>query len=164
MIVGYKKNPTWKIRLSVKRNHLFWIKMKIRYKKIIHSTDVAPSILKERILRELDKPGYRILNQTQSRVEFKLNLLVPGSRLEVFKRVSGGEFDIISENKTIVFYFYYSPVSEFFLIVFATYIGITQDYNAFLFFMVFITVVFCISLIVMKSVASDMMENILNQD
>ena len=136
--------------------------MKIRFKKIIHSTDVAKSILIERILKELNKPGYRIINQTQSRVEFKLNLLVPGSRLEVFRRVSGGEFEIISENKTIAFSFYYSPLSEILLTVFAVYMGITVDYNAFIFFMVFIAIALCISLIVMKSVANDMMENILN--
>jgi len=78
--------------------------MKIRYKKIIRSTNVAPSTLIKNINAELvDNPGYRIVNETQNCIEFKYNMWEFGLRIRAFRNVDGGAFDIISESKTIVF-------------------------------------------------------------
>ena len=81
-----------------------------------------------------------------------------------FKRIDGGEFHIDSESKTVVFSYYLSPMFEIFMTAFAIYCGITQEYQSFVFFMVFIVIMFIVRIIVVKSEATDMMENILYQD
>jgi len=84
--------------------------MKIRYKKIIRSTNVAPSTLIKNINAELvDNPGYRIVNETQNCIEFKYNMWEFGLRIRAFRNVDGGAFDIISESKTIVFSHHLAP-------------------------------------------------------
>ena len=135
--------------------------MKIRYKKIIGSTNVDSSALIKNIIAELDKPGYIIKDRTQSRVEFRYNIWGFGSRTEVFSNVDGGVFDIDSESKTIVFSYYLSPLFEILASCIAAFFGFTQDYHIF-YFIIFIAIMFVIRLISVKIVANRMMENVLN--
>lgn len=138
--------------------------MKIRYKKIIRSANVASSTLIKNILAELDKPGYRITNQTQSSVEFKYNIWGFGSRTEVFKNVDGGAFEIITETKTqIVFSYYVSPIFEILASSIVAIFGIIQDYHIFV-FIIFIAVMFVIRIISVRIAATRMMENIINPE
>ena len=137
--------------------------MKIRYKKTISSANADSHTLINNIIAELDKPGYRIISQTQSCVEFKYKIWRVGSRGEVFNRVDGGTFDIISEGKTIVFSFYLSPIFEILAISIAAIFGIIQDYHIFI-FIIFIAVMFVIRIIAVKNEANRMMGNILNNE
>jgi hypothetical protein len=137
--------------------------MKIRYKKTIRSTNAGSHILINNIIAELDKPGYRIISQTQSCLEFKYKIWRVGSRGEVFNRVDGGVFDIDPESKTIVFSFYLSPILEILAISIAAIFGIIQDYHIFI-FVIFIALMFVIRIIAVKIVANRMMENILNNE
>ena len=138
--------------------------MKIRYKKIIRSTNVAPSTLIKNINAELvDNPGYRIVNETQNCIEFKYNMWEFGLRIRAFRNVDGGAFDIISESKTIVFSYYLSPLFEILATCVAAFFGFTQDYHIY-FFIVFIAVMFVIRVISVKIAANRMMENILNNE
>ena len=137
--------------------------MRIRYKKIIRSTNVGPSTLIKNIKAELDKPGYKIIIQTQSCVEFAYNTWRVGSRAEVISTVDGRTFDLAPEGKTIVFTFYISPVFEILATSIAAIFGIFQDYHIFI-FVIFIAVMFIIRIIAVKNVANRMIENILNND
>jgi hypothetical protein len=137
--------------------------MKIRYRKIVRSTNIDSNALIKRIVLELSKPGYKITNQIQSSLEFKYNIWRVGSRTEVFRNVDGGRFDVISESKSIVFSFYLSPIFEILAISITAFLGITQDYHIF-FFVVFITLMFFIRLISVKIAANRMIENIVDPE
>ena len=137
--------------------------MRIRYKKITRSTNTDSHTLINNIIAELDKPGYKIISQTQSCVEFAYNTWRVGSRAEVFSTIDGGTFDFASEGKTIVFTFYISPVFEILTASIAATFGVFQDYHIFI-FVIFIAVMFVIRIIAVKNVANRMMENILNNE
>ncbi|NBW35356.1 MAG: hypothetical protein EBR30_10130 [Cytophagia bacterium] len=138
--------------------------MRIKFKTIIRSTDKEPSILIEKILMELDKPGYQIFAQTPRMVIFTYNIWRFASRSEVFKRIDGGVFNIGSEKKIITFDFYVSPILEIILTLIAVFFGITEDYHIFLFFAVFIAIMFVIRLISMRNTAIQMMDDITGND
>lgn len=137
--------------------------MRIRYKKIRRSTNVDSKTLITNIIAELGNPGYRIVTQTQSCVQFEYSTWGIGSRTEVFSTVDGGTFDFSSEGKTIVFTFYISPIFEILATSIAAIFGIFQDYYIFI-FAIFIALMFVIRIIAVKDVANRMMENILNNE
>jgi hypothetical protein len=137
--------------------------MKIKYQKLIRSTDIEPSVLLERMVAELNKAGYQITNQTQSSVEFKNNIWGPGSRTDVFKKVDGGKFNISLEEKTVIFSYYLSPAFEILAFCVVAFFGIVRDYHI-LFFIVFIALMFFIRIISQKIAGNRMMENLLDPE
>lgn len=137
--------------------------MKIKYKKIIRTFHVEPTKLIKNIITELNRSGYRIRYQTPSNIEFKYNYWGFGSRADVFTKIDGGEFDIIEADKTIVFSYYLSPIFEIIASCIAAFFGITQDNHIF-FFIIFIAIMFVIRLISTKTVANNMIENVLNPE
>ena len=138
--------------------------MKIRYKKIIRSTNVDPSTLIKNINAELvDNPGYKIVNETQNCVEFKYNMWEFGLRIRAFRNVDGGLFNVVSESKTVVFSYYLSPLFEILAICVTAIFGITQDYHI-LFLIIFIAVMFVVRIVSVKIAANRMMENIVNPE
>lgn len=138
--------------------------MRIKFKTITRSTDKESSILIEKILMELDKPGYRIFAQTPRMLIFRYNTWHFASRSEVFKRLDGGVFNIASEKKLITLDFYVSPILEIILALFAIFFGITEDYHIFLFFGVFIAIMFVIRLVSARTTAIQMMDDILTPE
>jgi len=133
--------------------------MKIKYKKIIRSTDYQPVNLTRKIVEELHKQGYEILQQSQNSIEFKYNIWSLGSRTDAFKKIDGGKFDIFSVNKSIVLSYYLSPIFEILASCVAAFFGFTQDYHIF-YFIIFIAIMLIIRLISVKIVANRMIENI----
>jgi len=135
--------------------------MRIKYKKLIRSTDIEPSVLLKRMVAELNREGYQITSQTQSSVEFKNNIWGGGSRTDVLKKVDGGQFNIILEEKTIVLSYYLSPVFEILASCIVVFFGILRDYHI-LFFFAIIAVMFFIRIISQKTVGNRMIENLAN--
>jgi|ERR1700754_4428823 len=135
--------------------------MRIIYKKLIRLTNIEPSVLLKRMIAELNKGGYQITSQTQSSVEFKNNIWAPGSRTDIFRKVDGGKFNIILEERTIIFSYYLSPVFEILASCIIAFFGIIRDYHI-LFFIVFIAVMFFIRIISQKTVGNRMMENLID--
>jgi hypothetical protein len=137
--------------------------MKIKYKKIIRSTEIEPSALLKNVIDELNKAGYQITNQTQSGVEFKNNIWGPGSRTDVYRKVDGGKFDINSEKNTIGLFYYTSPVFQIIASCIAAFFGIITDYHIF-FFIIFIVFTFLIKLMSQQMAGNRLMENVLNPE
>ena len=135
--------------------------MRIKFKKIIRSTNIETSAILKRIIDELNEAGYKITNQTQSKVEFKYNIWGPGSRTDVYRKVDGGTIDIIPDNKSIVFSYYLTPIFEIVLVCIVAFFGIIKDHRIF-FFILLIAFAFMIRLISVKMVGDQMTENILN--
>jgi hypothetical protein len=113
------------------------------------------------MVAELNREGYQITSQTQSSVEFKNNIWGGGSRTDVFKKVDGGQFNIILEEKTIVLSYYLSPVFEILASCIVVFFGILRDYHI-LFFFAIIAVMFFIRIISQKTVGNRMIENLAN--
>lgn len=132
--------------------------LRINFKKIIGSASNTSSALTKNIVAELERQGYRITNQTQNSIEFKHDILAFGSRTRVFRKVDGGTFDIIPENKTVVLSYYISPLFEIFASCIIAFLGFTQDYHIF-FFVAFIAMMFGIKLMTAKTVANQIMED-----
>jgi hypothetical protein len=123
--------------------------MRIKFKKLIHSTDSEPPELLNTVIDELNKASYQITNQNQSIVEFKNNIWRPGSRIEVFMKVDGGKFEIISDQKIIGLSYYLSPVFEILAFCVVAFFGSTLDCYI-LFFIIFIALMFYIRVINQK--------------
>ncbi|HET6252640.1 MAG TPA: hypothetical protein VFE32_01135 [Puia sp.] len=62
--------------------------MKITY-HISGTADIEPSVISERILSLLAKPGYVILENNSKTIEFKHDIWRIGSRMRAYGRVDG---------------------------------------------------------------------------
>ena len=137
--------------------------MKIKYKKITCSTNLKSYVLIQNIFAELDKPGYRVTMQNQECVEFENNIWRFGSRMDAFKYVDGGVFEINPIDKTISFSFYISLTFEALAIFIAAFFAFTQDNNLF-FFIPFILIMLVVRAISIKLAADKMIGKILILD
>jgi hypothetical protein len=135
--------------------------MRIGYKKLTRFTDLSQIDLIKNILGELEKPGYRIVKQDGTKVEFIYNIWRIGSRIEGFSRLDGGIFEINLNSKSVVFSFYISAVFEVLWTLFFAFIAFTED-RSILFFIVFIWLMFIIRMVIVKNVGNRMIENIVN--
>ena len=131
--------------------------------KITKSTTADLATIFSRIISELDKPGYRIISETDTSIEFKYNNLRVGSRTEAFNRIDSGRFEIITgKDNLIVFSYRTYSLFEIIAILGLIISSVWVDYHIFIFVIVlFIIIMFRI--ISLKSLANEMLENIAGQ-
>lgn len=135
--------------------------MKIKY-HISETADIQSSLISERILLALDKPGYVIIRKTSETIEFYDNIWRLGSRSDVFGRVDGGKFEIKIENDRVVlnFSYYVSPTSEILFSLFSIFFAISKDYHIF-YAVPIILIAFLLRVVNVKTTAKAMVRNIL---
>jgi hypothetical protein len=136
--------------------------MKISY-HISETADMQQSVLSERILSVLDKPGYVILEKSSETIKFKFNIWQLGSRSQVYGKVDGGRFEMkVEGNKVIInFYYYVSPVLWTLFLGFDVCVGIIKEPQI-LYGIPFILIFFYLHALIVKSSGIEMMRRILN--
>jgi hypothetical protein len=137
--------------------------MRIYYKRIIRSTQTESSELIKHITSELVRNGYQITNKTNETVQFKTNFWVFGSRMDVYKKVDGGEFYINGENNTILLKFYLSPIVTIIIFCLVSFFGFIKDYHFFFCDILFI-VGFLTRLISLRMAGEELMEDVLSPE
>jgi len=135
--------------------------MRIKYKKIIRSTDLVQADLIRNILAELDKPGYKIIKQDKNYLEFKNSPWRFGSSSDAFRDVDEGTFELNSDSKEVVLTYYISLRFEILAISLVIIVGINKDYS-FFYFIIFIVIMFIVRMESVRIAAKNMITNVLN--
>ena len=133
--------------------------------KISRSTDLPIWTLVDKILRELNKSDYRILNSTSSIVEFENNPWKLISRSKAMGRLDRGKFEFSSDDNSILVTFSYHrnilwPIVL--LTIMSTFFIIQGDYYGPLFFLVFFAIAITVDVAMLKGNAGEMLDEILN--
>ncbi len=137
--------------------------MKIKY-HLSQKTEINQEITLKRIISELDKHGYRIIDISENSIAFRNKFWLLTTRGEYFGRVDGGKFIISPEKEgtSVNFHFYESSWREISLIFFLVISSLIQDYHI-AFFIPLVLILFLLRIINVKSAGNEIAENILDQ-
>jgi hypothetical protein len=142
------------------------IDLKIK-RSILKDTKLNTTALRKRALIQLENIDYQIINQTDKIINFSSDnekgLLV--SRMESFSKIDDGqiEIEVVGKNKTIKLNYYMSVIGEALIIVLSLLGGFILD-KFILIFSALILIQFMIRLIVLKTVAENLLVTILSKE
>jgi hypothetical protein len=133
--------------------------------KIARSTTFHGWVLVDKILSELNKRDYRILNSTSSVVEFDDSPWKLMSNYKAVQRLDGGKFEIsIDDNFKLVTFTYYRSV--LWPVIILTILSVSLiahgQYYAPLYFLAFYLIAITVNVVMLKSKAEEILNEIVN--